>query len=494
MKTKIITLESHDDLISVRDKLSWAKTPRILLVWPKFEKVTLRLLDLKVLQRHADSLGAHLGLVTRLTKVRHDAEALGIPVFKTTTAAQKDPWPDSEPRRQRTPKPPRRDLRQIRDDIYVKEPIWRTSLLGRVITFSFGVIAVLAMAGIFIPRAGVTLYPERQTQTLNIPVNASADYESVSITGNIPAMTVSVNVSIEESMAVTSEITIPNSRARGVVRFVNLGSDEIDIPLGTIVSTVDLIRFVTLNQTRLPGGADEFVEVRVEALDGGEDGIVDADTITVIEGSLGALMTVGNPEATTGGTDFKAIGPSESDRTKLRNIVLGNLSVSAETEMRSKIQPDDLLLQDTFEVVEILQEEYFPPEEGEGQRLVLKMEVEFSAQYIANDDLQQLANSTLGSVAVQGYIPSGDADFKLLTEPITDSNNAAHFDLEVTQYSLRQVDPVKVFSIIRGSSLEDAQAKLQKEFSLRDHTQIQVRPSWWKWMPLIPFNISVELK
>ena len=69
MKTKIISLESHDDLISVRDKFSWAKTPRILLVWPKYEKITLRLLDMKVLQRHADSLGAQLGLVTGQPKV-----------------------------------------------------------------------------------------------------------------------------------------------------------------------------------------------------------------------------------------------------------------------------------------------------------------------------------------------------------------------------------------------------------------------------------------
>ncbi|MFN8387812.1 MAG: hypothetical protein U0X92_15525, partial [Anaerolineales bacterium] len=60
MKTKIITLESHDDLISVRDRMSWAKTPRILLVAPKFEKIALRQVDLKVLQRHASSLGAQL--------------------------------------------------------------------------------------------------------------------------------------------------------------------------------------------------------------------------------------------------------------------------------------------------------------------------------------------------------------------------------------------------------------------------------------------------
>ncbi|MBP6210838.1 MAG: hypothetical protein KA473_15505, partial [Anaerolineales bacterium] len=98
MKTQIITLASHDDLISVRDKLSWAKTPRILLVWPKYEKVNLRLLDLKVLQRHADSLGAQLGLVTRRAKVRRDAESLGIPVFKSTTAAQRDLWPDVPPK------------------------------------------------------------------------------------------------------------------------------------------------------------------------------------------------------------------------------------------------------------------------------------------------------------------------------------------------------------------------------------------------------------
>ncbi|MCK7480865.1 MAG: hypothetical protein M0C28_29370 [Candidatus Moduliflexus flocculans] len=79
--------------------MSWAKTPRILLVWPKFEKVTLRQVDLKVLQRHASTLGAQLGLVTRQRRVRADAEALGIPVFKSTKEAQRLKWP--KPRRRK---------------------------------------------------------------------------------------------------------------------------------------------------------------------------------------------------------------------------------------------------------------------------------------------------------------------------------------------------------------------------------------------------------
>src|SRR5574339_556149 len=107
MKTQIITLESHDDLISVRDRMSWAKTPRILLVWPKYENVTLRQVDLKVLQRHAASLGAQLGLVSRIRRVRLDAEALHIPVFKSTGEAQRVVWPKPRRRRRLQHRPPR---------------------------------------------------------------------------------------------------------------------------------------------------------------------------------------------------------------------------------------------------------------------------------------------------------------------------------------------------------------------------------------------------
>jgi hypothetical protein len=28
-------------------------------------------------------------------------------------------------------------------------------------------------------------------------------------------------------------------------------------------------------------------------------------------------------------------------------------------------------------------------------------------------------------------------------------------------------------------------------FSLREEPQIVITPSWWKWLPLIPFNLSV---
>ncbi|MFN8381195.1 MAG: baseplate J/gp47 family protein [Anaerolineales bacterium] len=494
MKTKIITLESHDDLISVRDKLSWAKTPRILLVWPKYERVTLRLLDLKVLQRHADSLGARLGLVTRRMNVRRDAESLGIPVFKSTSAAQKDLWPDSAPRTQRIPKTPRRDLREMSNAVHEKEPAWRTSLLGRVLTFTAGVMAVLTVAGIFVPRAAVTLYPESQTQSITIPVSASPSTKSISLTGEIPAQAISVTVDAEQSLAVTNEIALPNSKAKGIARFSNLGENDVEIPAGTVISTLNLIRYITLHDTLLPGGVDNFVEVQIEALEAGSQGNAVPNTISIVEGLLGLSVTVTNPELISGGTDTKTVGASEEDRTKLRDVVLENLRRSAEAQMRVKINADDLLLLDTLEATETLQEEFSPPEGQAGNTLALKMQVEFSANYISHADLNQLAASTLNATIPQGFSSFGELTFTPLAEPVTDSTGLTHFELQANQVTLRDIDQINVFSSIRGHNMALAVNELKNTFSLRNDPQITITPSWWPWLPLIPFNISVEVK
>ncbi len=494
MKTQIITLESHDDLISVRDKFSWAKTPRILIVWPKYEKVTLRVLDLKILQRHADSLGAQLGLVTRRANVRRDAESLGIPVFDSTTTAQRDLWPDSAPRSRRIPKAPRRDLRKVRDTVYEKEAAWRTSLLGRALTFTAGVMAILAVAGLFVPRAALTLYPEAQTQSVIIPVAASQSVESISITGAIPARALSVIVGVEQSLAITSEITVPKSKSKGIARFTNLSQGEVDIPAGTLVATETSTRFVTLNDTRLPSGIDQFVDAPIEALELGAQGNVPADTITIVEGPLGLSISVTNPNPVKGGADSQVIGATEDDRAKLRDIVMENLRRDAQSKLRAQIAPADILLLDTFEVVQVVEENFEPPAGQPGKSLVLKMQVEFSARTVSDDDLRQLSLSTLNASVENGFESTAPPAYKVISEPSTDTSSVSHFELEVTRTLLRQVDVMRVFSIVRGYKPELIKDELVSSLFLRQEPEIVITPSWWPWLPLIPFNISVEVR
>ncbi|MDK1081221.1 MAG: hypothetical protein QGD88_07045, partial [Anaerolineae bacterium] len=169
MKTQLIPLESHDDLISVRDRMSWAKTPRILLIWPISGPVNLRAVDLKVLQRHAASLGAQVGLVTRQNSIQRTAQELNIPVFHSTGEAQRLPWPEKGlgPKVER--RAPRKDLRALRAQIRVQEAAWRGNPAVRFLTFTIGVLAILAIGSLFIPRAQIILRPEKKTQTVILP-------------------------------------------------------------------------------------------------------------------------------------------------------------------------------------------------------------------------------------------------------------------------------------------------------------------------------------
>ena len=333
MKTQIITLESHDDLISVRDKLSWAKTPRILLVWPKYEKVTLRVLDLKVLQRHADSLGAQLGLVTRRAKVRRDAESLGIPVFASTTTAQRNLWPDSAPRSRRIPKAPRRDLRKVRDSVYEKEAAWRTSLPGRVLTFTVGSHGC--------PCNSQSFRPARRADFISRSANSKRGHSCrrerinrVRICHRVDSRADNICYSKCRTIACHhQQISVPKSKSKGVARFTNLSQGEVDIPAGTVVATESSTRFVTLNDTRLPAGIDQFVDVPIEALEAGAQGNVAADTITIVEGSLGLSISVTNPNPIKGGANSQLIGATDEDRAKLRKVVMDNLRRDAEVQI-----------------------------------------------------------------------------------------------------------------------------------------------------------------
>ena len=494
MKTQIITLESHDDLISVRDKLSWAKTPRILLVWPKYEKVTLRILDLKVLQRHADSLGAQLGLVTRRAKVRRDAESLGIPVFSSTTKAQRDQWTEISPRIRRIPKKPRRDLRSLRDSVYQKEAPWRNSLLGRVLIFSLGVMAVFVIVGLFVPRAELTLYPEARTQNIVIPVSANELTQAISVTGSIPAQRLSATVSAERSFPISHEISVPKSRAGGIVRFTNLSQDEVEIPAGTVVAAGASPRFVTLMDTRLAAGIDQFVDAPIEAIEAGDQGNVAVNMITLVEGSLGLSISVTNPKPLNGGANTLQVGASDDDRARLREMVMDTLRHDVETKLRGRILPADLLLMDTLEATRIIEENFTPPAGDPGQMLGLTMQVEFSIRYALDEDLRKLSLSTLNASVENGFVATALPAYRVITDPSTDQSGTSHFELEVTRTLFRQVDEMQIFSIVRGQRPDFVQDELVSTFHLRQLPEIYITPSWWTILPLVPFNISIQIK
>lgn len=494
MKTQIFTLEAHDDLISIRDRLAWAKTPRILLVWPKGERIVLRPLDLKVLQRQADALGAQLGLVTRSASVRREAEALGMPVFESTGAAQRQAWPVRSPRTRRLPPPPRRDLRRLRAEALPAEAPWRSRLWVRFIVFGLGLLAALAVAGLFVPRARVILHPEERTQRLVFPVLANPSISSVYVTGSVPARVESVAVEGGQSMPVTSRIPVPLTGARGVARFQNLTQAEVEIPAGTVVSTLGdpPVRFATLNGTRLTAGLGQIVEVPIEAVEAGAGGNLEAGAIQSIEGPLGLMATVGNPEPTGGGSDTTAIGPTPDDRFLLRESLTRELAEQAVRQLRSRLADDDLLLDDTLKVSQVLEESYNPPAGRQGTTLALTLRLEFTVQVVSVRNLDELAAASLDAAAPPGFHPVDDTlSFRAFTRPFTYADGDTRWQMQAERRLLRVMDTGRVLRLVLGRTPEQARDLAARFDDFDGPPQVELTPAWWPWMPLIPFRVEV---
>ncbi len=496
MKTQIITLESHDDLISVRDRMSWAKSPRILLVWPKYEKITLRPVDLRALQHHAQYLGADLGLVTHRADVKRDAQGFNIPVFDSAASAQRNPWVQRPRRSLRPPRsgaPP--NLRAMQAEAQVKEAGWRSNIFARTGFFAVGVLAVLTVVALFVPRAAIKLTPVTQQQSVTIPVTASDSIPSVLITGSIPAHAINVTVTNSQSAVIASEALIAKFKARGIAHFKNLTQSAVSIPSGTVVYSAGqpVIRFLTLNNTHLAAKANAFVEVPIQAVGAGEAGNLPANSIQGIEGSLGLSVSVTNLEPTTGGADQNAIAATDDDRKRVRDVLAASLNVQAQKEINSSIGAKDVLLVNTLKMGQVLEETYDPPAGQPGPLLKLTMRVEYSAQYVKANDLTQLAESALNASVPDGFVASPSTlTFQPLATPVFDQSGMSHFDLQVEQVVMRRIQPMQVVLLARGLSPQVATQTLLAKLPLAGAPQIDLSPSWWPWMPLIPFRIDVK--
>jgi len=492
MKTQIITLESHDDLISVRDRMSWAKTPRILLVIPKFEKVTLRQVDYKILQRHASTLGAQVGLVTRIRKIRAEAEAIGIPVFESTGEAQREMW--STPKQRKLPhKIPDKSLRAKREQVQVKEEAWRVNPVTRIVALAVGVLSVLAIVALFIPRAQVALHPVVKTQSIALTVNANQTFEDVFIAGNIPARKKTIVVNGVQTITVTGEGTVPQSKAIGEVEFRNLTQTAVTVPEGTVVSAGE-IRFVTTEEVIVPAGVGKKITAPIQAVAGGITGNMEAETVNTIESSLGLSLSVTNLEPITGGRELASVQANDGDRERVKKLLLKMIEESARQQLMDELNSGDVLFDSTLVMTQILSEKFDPPPGTVGTKLTLTMQVEFTAQYAAASDVTQLATLAMNASLPSGFRAASDAvTVTPLSDPFLDSDGTLKWNIRAEREIMQVFDDAYVIQLVQGLGVNKAQSNLKENLPKESSPQIQLSPSWWRWVPLLPFRIEVVI-
>ena len=498
MKTQLIQLDPADDVISVRDKMGWSQTSRILLVWPEQGQILTRRLDLLLLQRHSSTLGAQLALVTHSTRVREAAEALHIPVFRDSRQAQATRW------RGRRRKPlrikrlnPAPEITELRLKHQPRKAGWQEKPAARYGLFAVSILALLGLVFFFLPAARIQLEAEKQTQTIRLPVTASTAFSAVNLVGELPANTKQVEVEGRASVPSTGSMLIPGEAAIGAATFTNLTAQAVRVPQGQIISTLDAspIRFFTSKAGVVSPGPGRTLTVPIQALVPGEAGNLEANRLTAIEGELGLRLSVTNLYALHGGSDVPAPAPRAQDRQALFKQLSSTLESSALTDLENSLGEGDLLLTGSLELVETLEETYTPANGLPGDQLELTLRLAYQALVVSADTLEALAIPVLDGSLAEGVIPvPGTLSMQHSRFSAPDDEGAVRWELSIQRTVRAEITPGEAVQLAAGQSQDAAVYQLASSLPLADAPRIEISPAWWPRLPYLTLRIFVTIE
>ncbi len=476
--------------------MSWAKTPRILLVYPPRSRSLARTLDLRLLQRHAVDLGGQLAIVVRFESIRLAAQELGIPVFRTAAIAQRQTWETKSSLEMPVRRAPRPDLREMRRAVIPEDARWRSLLSVRLLFFSLAVLSVLVLLLLFFPAATVKLTPAKKMQSLAISASASPTVSKVNLTGSLPAHLAFTVIKRSKTVPVTGSLISPDTPAAGLVRFSNLMTGVAGIPSGTVIRTTGSppVRFATTMDAVVAAGVGKTMDVPVQAVEAGSAGNLPADTLVAIEGDLGTSLAVTNPSPTTGGSDRSAPVQTVGDRTRLRAALVSEILEQCKTSLPKSIGQGDTYFPDTLAVGQVLSETYFPADGQTGQTLSLTLNLQCQAQYASLADVNSLARMVLDANLPAGFAPVTAAPTTLKSStPVTDVGGITRWKVQAQRLLSARLDPWKATELIQGRSPAAAGQRLAESMRLANTPSIKLVPAWWPWLPVVPFRIVVSM-
>ncbi len=500
MKTTILRLDAHDDVISTRDKMGWSKTGRILLVWPEKGRPLTRRLELVLLQRHAAGLGAQLALVTLDPEIHELAIELALPVFKDLRQAQRGLWRPQRGRRPplhpnlAPPPGPRPDLRHTRSQLRQPDAAWLVKTPLRAAVFILGLLAVLALAAALLPAAELRLIPGTQSQRITLEVRAVPELAGINLSGLLPARPLTAAVEGRRSMAAQGRTTLPDQTASGEVIFTNLTQQTQQVSAGAIVRTTGArpVRFIVQQAGRLPAGIGQQISLPVRAVLPGKTGNLPPNAITAIEGASGLQLTVANPAPTSGGSDRMVPVPTTANRQQLFDALQSELRAGALREIQAQLSPGDLLFTSTLTITQVIDQTYAPAELQPADRLELSLRLEYQAQAVTAADQQALAAALLDASLPEGYAALPDSlRIQQLSQPAANAVQPLTWRAAFTRTVQARIPPARAAGLVLGHTPQTAARLLSAVLPLDAPPAVLLAPRWWPFLPLLPFRISI---
>jgi hypothetical protein len=532
MKTQILQLEVHDDIISTRDKLGWGQTGRVVLAWPRrlrgaeTPRVLTRRLDLLLLQRHCAGLGLQIALATQDPAVTAHARELKIPVFKSVKLAQSAHW------RTRRRKESARELRvrllgrarQEQHAALLAPRLNAPRALSRAAKplhpalrwglFALAILSLLALGAAILPGAQISLQPETIPQEIRFTLLASPEHTAANLTGEVPARVYDMIVEGRGSRPASGETLVPEKAATVRVRFTNLISETVSIPEGLVISTVpdtrvpSVMRFVTTEAGQVAGGVGKFTSLGVRAVTPGRIGNLPAQTLVAIEGPLGLKLSVTNLLPSGGGSDLITSAPDLGDYEAVYTELYETLRAAALEDLQESLAPGDMVVTPTLRLAETLVEEFTPPRpEGSealhpASELRLSLRLKFEVLVVPGEELRGLSTRILDASQPAGYtsLPASlhiesaaqpqveGAGTGAMTGPVS-----VRWPVRARRLLQVRVSQDQAALLVRGRSAPQAEGLLQARLPLDARPHVSITPAWWPRLPLLVTRISVKI-
>ncbi|HEX2907430.1 MAG TPA: hypothetical protein VHO69_11250 [Phototrophicaceae bacterium] len=506
-----IQLEPGEDAASVRDRLSFLRGKRVLLIWPEDGTVLTRKLDLVLIQREAMRRAIRLALVTHDPQVIKHAEELNISSFETIGASERGRWrrgrakvfttrfqrPDSEPEPD--------ELMEVASRVRGDQPTGRWRLVSRLLI----VLVILALLGgaayVALPTATVIITPaqsevQAESEIIADPNNAAVDIES----HLIPAIKMSVQIEDTGTIETSGQKDLGETLATGSVVFVNQTTEAVTVPAGTTVTTSagTPIQFRTTSAAELPAGIGLQIEVPIEALpiSQGEAGNVEAGLINTVVGPVASRVTVRNIAPTSGGTTQAKRVVSPDDQERLLATLRQQLQSRAYVEMEPRLSDTQFIILETVHIAEEREDwTTFSAEPGD-QADTLSLTMRAIVEAVAVDEQygRQIVYAQMSNqIAVGQTIKPETVTYQRgSVSDIDTTSGRITFTLSGSGIVTEQVNADVVREHLAGRTLNDATAYLVNEVHLADGTLpiITLTPDWFGQMPLLPMRITIQLQ
>lgn len=495
--TELIHLQNYDNFYSLMDRLnqldaSGESSHRILLLWPARGRILESPLEFGRLRSWAERNYYEIALVIPGNKLKRKMAAeQGISAFENVNEASEKEWLSSSKRL-----PVIEESDRLRKLIVLKGEAEKTvrtkSSLGiRLFAFLLTLTVLLGVCYAILPQARVEITPYLIQKSINMTIWTDDRLDVPTIAGGIPTEEKRFELNLSAEVPASGVVQTEPGIAVGEILIQNscdrVTSASAGVQVGTAEDFEQGVNFITLEDVVLSPGEERVV--RIEAVNGGEDGNLEEGMIQFAEYPESLCWNIRQAQPTRGGTSGTYRSPSEADLINAQEQIDEQIQKAALSVLENDPEGYDLLPLGDAVVTAVKSIKYSPEMGFAADTLSVREVLEVSYKTIRRSDMEMIVRGQASRMNLQTGRLTG---YEILSGPI-EKNGLMTWDIKADYLVYEpQTNEEALQIMLRGKTLEQANSILQTLDHVKS-SKIAILPSVLKRMPLTAQNIRVVI-